>query len=146
MHALLPLVALLTAGPEPLTTIKVTGQVTFEGKLAVQCLEANPKTHVGWQFRGSTQGRTASGAYLTLNFRNAGPKAAGLQALTPGTASTSIEYSPRDGAGSTSYFGIPDKVKVTLSADFKTATVEGQFSSATSDDPAVTVKASVTWQ
>ena len=146
MHVLISLVALLAAGPAPLTTIKLTGEVTFEGKLVVQCMEGNPRTHAGWQFRGGTPGRTASGAYLMLNFRNSAPKTAGDQPLTPGTASTSIEFSPRDGVASVSYFGIPGQAKVTLSPDFKTATVEGPFSNATSDAAAVTVKATVTCQ
>jgi hypothetical protein len=138
-------VAILAADPQ--TTVSVKGVVTYEGKIAVACSAANPMSKPsapnppGWQFRGGSPGREKSGAYLRLNFHNGTQKVAGAQDTTK--TSVSIEYSPRDGAPFTSYFGIPGQVKVTLGADFKTATVEGPFSSATSDDPVLTVKATV---
>jgi hypothetical protein len=153
MNALLSFVALVSAAdPAPLTTVSVTGEVRFQGKLLVQCSAANPIARPtapnppGWQFRGGSPGRDASGAYLRLNFHHGTAKVAGQQEIGPGKGSVSIEYSPRDGAPFTSYFGIPGQSKVTLAPDFKSATVEARFSSAISDDPVVTAKATVVCQ
>ena len=153
MPPTLPLVALLLAAdPAPLTTASVTGAVRFEGPLLVQCSAARPGGAAGapgpsgWQLRGGSPGRDASGAYLRLSYRHPTAKVAGRQEVGPGGGSLSIEYSPREGAPFTSYFGVPGASKVTLSPDFKTATVEASLSSATSDDPVASVKAQVVCQ
>lgn len=149
MHALLT-APVLAADPQ--STVSVTGEVTFQGKLLVACSAANPISKPsapnppGWQFRGGSAGREKTGQFVRLNFHNGTAKVEGPQDTSKSGVTVSLEFSPKDNAPFTSYFGIPGKVKVSLGKDFKTATVEGPFSSAISDDPVVTVKASVVCQ
>lgn len=145
--------AVPAAAPE--STVKVSGLATFDGKVLVTCSDANPMSKpmqqppTGVQFRSAQPGKSGAGELLRINFHNGYAKAPGEQVLGylgQSKATASIEIAPREGAPFVTYFAVPEKTKVVLGADLKTATVKGVFSDAVDDNKTVTVEATVKCQ
>lgn len=137
------------------TTISVTGDFNYNGRILVTCNAANPVSdplndvRAGWQFRGGSQGRdNGTGPYLRLNFHNGREKRAGVQAVgyEQGKASASVEWSPQEGSNWTSYFGADTGLTVTVANDFKSATVVGQMEEAINPAKKIQVNATVKCQ
>jgi hypothetical protein len=140
--------------PDPESLVTVTGTANWKGKLVVRCSDANPiakpmqQPATGIQFR-SLPGKDDSGSELILNFHNGYSKTPGEQPMGyfgEGKANASIEIQAKDAERRTSYFAIPEKTRVVLGADLKTATVKGTFGDALNPEITSEVDAQVKCQ